>query len=308
MTTFIQRRHTIAAVLCAGSVLAGSACSSGATADSSSAAQPSVQMDSALHDALPQRIRDAGKLVIVMPGVNPPWWQKAGDSYSGAAAELTGQLGEVLGINVEYVPMNDLAGAFAAVSSGRYDAGFNPYGDTGKSENIQLVDVVREIVPFLVPKGNPKGVNGLDDVCGISVSALGPAGTGSAYKILTDRSDRCVAEGKSAINVVGLKSVPDGVLSVKSGRADAFFASGAPLSYYAKTSDGALEITGKDADNGFSNLYQGMILPLNSPLTPTILAGFQKVFDSGAYDEIMNRYELQAQMLDAPGVDLARAK
>ncbi|MEV3871767.1 transporter substrate-binding domain-containing protein [Streptomyces sp. NPDC049906] len=306
------RLRTLAAALCLSALVGGlTACTdddSTSNGNGPAARDKATRaaVDQALHEALPQRVRTAGKLVVVMPGVNPPWWKKDGSRYTGAAAELTERLGEVLGVRMEYVPVNDLAGAFAAVASGRYDAGFNPYGDTGKATNVELVDVVREIVPFLVPRGNPKKINTLGDMCGRSVAALGPAGMGSAYQVLTDQSKTCVKEGKKAVNIVPLKSVPEGVLAVKSRRADAFFASGAPLSFYAAGSDGALELAGKESANGFDNLYQGMILPVKSPLTPTVLAAFQKLFDNGEYERIMKQHGLTDQLIDAPGVDLAR--
>ncbi|MGW6461071.1 transporter substrate-binding domain-containing protein [Streptomyces sp. NPDC055078] len=302
------RRRIITAAVLSLTVAAGlTACTNESGADAGDRApRKAAAVDQALHDALPEKIKDSKKLVVVMPGVNPPWWKKNGANYTGAAAELTGALGEVLGVKLEYVPVNDLAGAFAAVASGRYDAGFNPYGDTGKATNVELVDVVREIVPFLVPKGNPKKINTLGEMCGRSVAALGPAGIGSAYAVLTEQSGKCESAGKPAVNIVALKSVPDGVLAVKSKRADAFFASGAPLSFYASTSDGALELAGKESANGFDNLFQGMILPVKSPLTPTILAAFQKLFDNGEYGRIMKKHGLTEQLIDAPGVNLAK--
>ncbi|AXG76399.1 transporter substrate-binding domain-containing protein [Streptomyces paludis] len=278
----------------------------GGGAATGDAANSAATADSALHDALPEKVRKAGELVVVIPGTNPPWWEKSGGTYTGAAADLVNQVGAILGVKVRYVAVPDLAGAFAAVASGRYDAGFNPYGDTGKSANTDIVDVVQEIVPFLVPKGNPKKIDGLGALCGTSVSALGPAGAGSAYAILTEQSAACEKAGDPAVRIVAVKGVPDGILAVKSRRADAFFGSGAALFHYAKTSDGALEVVATEADTGFSNLYQGMIVPKGSPLAEPVLGAFKKIFDSGDYARIMKGAGLEREMLDAPGINLKK--
>lgn len=298
----IDSGYTLAAV---GAVIAlvVAGCGVGSTSEP----DPTTEVNSSLHDALPESVAEDGKLVIAMPGVNPPWWQKDGQGYTGAAAKLMAELGSVLDVKMEYVAVKDLAAAFAGVRSGRYDAGFNPYGDVG-SKNIDVVDVIREIVPFLVPAGNPEGIESLDDLCGLSIAALGPAGKGSAYYILTKQSDRCTTGGEPPIDIVALKAVPDGVLAIKSDRADALFSSGAPLSYYVEQSDGDLELAATEADTGFENLYQGLIVSDRSPLSGTLVKAFEEVFDSGAYETIMRDHGLERQMLDEPGLNLATGK
>ncbi|WP_051224022.1 transporter substrate-binding domain-containing protein [Pseudoclavibacter soli] len=301
-------RILFATAIAAAVSVAASGCALGSSSDSdaTSVASSILSLDQSLHDALPDSVKESGTLKVVMPGANPPWYLKDGDSYQGVAPDLLNALGTVLGVKVEYTPMNDLAGAFAAVSAGRYDVGFSPYGDTGKSEKVDVVDVNKEIVPFLVPSGNPKSINSIDDVCGASIAALGPAGAGSAYQVLVDQSDKCTQEGKEAVNIVPLKAIADGALAVKSNRADAFFGSGAALQYYAKTSDDSLEVAGTEAANGFDGLYQGMIVPKGSSLGDTLVQAFQQVFDAGVYGQIFDEAGLDKQKLEAPGLNLAR--
>ena len=51
---------------------------------------------------------------------------------------------------------------------------------------------------------------------------------------------------RPAVQVESYKDQPTSILSVQSGRADAFFSSEAPLTYFVKQSGGALELAGTD--------------------------------------------------------------
>jgi polar amino acid transport system substrate-binding protein len=267
----------------------------------------SDRMVAAIHDALPAGIRDAGVMTVVTSGTNPPWWMTdpgQGGGYTGAGAELMDAVGEVMGVDVEIVTVPDVSGAFAAIRSGRYDVGFFPYADSvgGSRErpDAEFVDVVREVVPFLVEAGNPAGVTSLDELCDVTVAALVNAAT---YRAAEEQAGTCRSEGRD-LDVLGVRSVPEGVLAVRSGRADAFFTGGASLFYAAEQSGGALEVVGEDAGNGFEGQFMGALLPEGSDLSQPLLDAFGVLFDDGSYVEILTSYGLEAEIIDEPGINL----
>lgn len=90
---------TLAIVLLAGSVLA-----SAATAQD----LPAVQMDQALHDRLPQEIRDAGYMISVNNGSFPPYEIVEGNTMTGASADLTHALGDLLGVEIRHETVGGL--------------------------------------------------------------------------------------------------------------------------------------------------------------------------------------------------------
>lgn len=271
------------------------------------AAAGSNGMDEAIHSALPQNIRDDGVMKVVISGPNPPWWVttpgKEG-AYEGAGAELMDAIGEVMGVNVEIITVPDISGAFAAISAKRYAFGFFPYADSvgGPRERpgAEFVDVLQEVVPFLVKSGNPKGVASMDTLCDVTVAALVNAAT---YKVASAQAEKCRAGGKD-LTVLGVKSVPDGILALKSGRADTFFTGGASLFHAAKTSNGEFEVVGEEAGNGFGQQFMGALLPKGSDLSQPLLDSFQKLFDDGRYETIMRKWGLDAEIIDKPGVNL----
>lgn len=286
------------------SVAASGNSSANAGAGTSAAADGMVQ---SIHDALPAKIRDAGKMTVVMNGTNLPYWESVPgkeSEYSGAGADLMKAVGEVMGVEVDFVAIPDISGAIAAISTKRYAFAFAPYGDSvgGPKERpgVEFVDVVQEVVPFLVKTGNPKGVASLDTVCGIKLAAQV---NGGAYDRAVAQADKCKAQGKN-LEIVGVTGVPNGILAVRSGRADAFFSSGAALFYAAKSAKGQLEVVGQDSPNGFAGLFQGAVLPKGSDLTQPLLKSFQELFDNGSYAAIMKKWSLDNEMVDAPGVNL----
>lgn len=297
-------------VMCVTLAAALLASCGGADAAEEPAGASSKVMDESIHNALPANIRDDGVMKVVISGPNPPWWVttpgKQGD-YEGAGAELMDAVGKIMGVDVEIVAVPDISGAFAAISAKRYAFGFFPYADSvgGPRERpgAEFVDVLQEVVPFLVKSGNPKGVASMDTLCDVTVAALVNAAT---YKVASAQAEKCRAGGKD-LTVLGVKSVPDGILALKSGRADTFFTGGASLFHAAKTSNGELEVVGEKAGNGFGQQFMGALLPKGSELSQPLLQSFQKLFDDGQYETIMRKWGLDAEIIDKPGVNLYSA-
>ncbi len=55
-------------------------------------------------------------------------------------------------------------------------------------------------------------------------------------------------------------------MAVRSKRADAFFSSQAPLTYFVQQANGQLELAASGEKNGFEDLFQGAVVPKGSPL------------------------------------------
>lgn len=297
-----------ASALAASLMLVG--CSSGDSGDTSADKTPSYNEE--LHESLPDDVKDADKFSVVMTGVNPPWYMEEGQSYTGAAAEISKAMGQILGVEIDFQPLSKISSAIASVESGRYQMAFGPYGDTSgkmgdqKRQNVEYIDMIQEIVPFLVQKGNPAGIENVFDLCG--PHKIAAQVNGGAYKVLEDEAEKCSKDGKKAFKVLGVDSVPNGALAVKSERADAFFSAGAALAYYAENSAGDLEIAGEDNSNGYDDLYQGIVMPTDSELTEPIFEAIKILYEDGTYEEIMKKYNLERQILAEPGINVQAEK
>jgi polar amino acid transport system substrate-binding protein len=315
--SFSSPRVTIAAAAAACALLAVAGCGSSGSGGSPSStgsagsaapaagASLNVPENAALHAELPASVLSAGSLVAVNTGSFPPYdiLASTGGALSGASGELEQALGSLLGIKITNVTVSSLPTELAGMKSGRYSFDLGPDGDfTSREGNADFIDWVTEHVVFAVQKGNPADITSLASTCGVKVSVMEG---GSAEQVLEGQSATCKQEGKPAVQVQSYQDQPTALLAVTSGRADAFFSSEAPLTYFVNQTHGQLQLAGTGSANGFSKLYQGAMVTKGSPLSNVLLSAMQILFKDGVYQKIMQQSQLQKNMIPAPGLDLA---
>jgi polar amino acid transport system substrate-binding protein len=261
-----------------------------------------IEVNKELHDKLPDAIKTSGKMISVNNGSFPPYEIVTGTEMTGASADLTDAIGQVLGVKIEHATVGGLPALLAGVNSGRYQFAFGPVGDYNDREAANdFVDWVKEYVVFAALKGNPKGITSLDTACGQRISVM--AG-GSAERVIKAQSDKCTTEGKGAVEVQSYTDQPASILAVRSKRADAFFSSQAPLTYFVSQANGQLELTGVGQKNGFEDIFQGAVVPKGSPLGPIMIDAIKVLMDNGAYATIMKKWGLENNMITQPGLNL----
>ena len=281
---------TIAALMLASPVLA------------QEAAIPKQSVNEQLRARLPEAIRTEGKMISVNNGSFPPYEIVTGTEMTGASNDLTDAIGQVLGVKIEHATVGGLPALLAGINSGRYQFAFGPIGDfKSREEANDFVDWVQEFVVFAVQKSNPKGITSLDSACGNRIAVM--AG-GSAERVIQVQAEKCKADGKEAITVQSYTDQPSSILAVRSKRADAFFSSQAPLTYFVSQANGQLELTGVGQKNGFEDLYQGAVVPKGSPLGPLLLDTIKHLMSNGTYAAIMKKWGLENNMIKEPGINL----
>jgi polar amino acid transport system substrate-binding protein len=261
--------------------------------------------DHKLHDRLPAKVRAAGRLVSVNNGSFPPYEIAGSDgrSLSGASADISTALSQLLGVKIEHVTVDGLPSELTGIKAGRYDFAIGPVGDFPDREGAaDFVDWVREFVVFAVPKGNPRHIGSIADTCGLRISVM--AG-GSAEDVIKKQSKTCAAQGRPPVQVQSYKDQPTSILAVRSGRADGFFSSQAPLTYFVQQSGKDLQLAGTGKANGFADLYQGAVVAKGSPLRDVLLDALRTLVKNGTYTKVMNKWGLSANILARPGVNLA---
>ena len=281
---------TIAALMLASPILA------------QEAAIPKQSVNEQLRARLPEAIRTEGKMISVNNGSFPPYEIVTGTEMTGASNDLTDAIGQVLGVKIEHATVGGLPALLAGINSGRYQFAFGPIGDfKSREEANDFVDWVQEFVVFAVQKSNPKSITSLDSACGNRIAVM--AG-GSAERVIQVQAEKCKADGKEAITVQSYTDQPSSILAVRSKRADAFFSSQAPLTYFVSQANGQLELTGVGQKNGFEDLYQGAVVPKGSPLGPLLLDTIKLLMSNGTYAAIMKKWNLENNMIKEPGINL----
>ncbi|MEV0402541.1 ABC transporter substrate-binding protein [Actinoallomurus sp. NPDC050550] len=307
----------IVAALAAASVLTVAGCGanpsevdggSGGKAQGAPAVDLKQTLNKDLNAKLPAKVKAAGKLISVNNGSFPPYEIAGSDgkTLSGASADVATALSQILGVKIEHATVDGLPSELSGIKAGRYDFAIGPIGDFPERETANdFVDWVREFVVFAVPKGNPKHITSITDTCGLRVAVM--AG-GSAEDVIKKQAQTCVQQKKPAVQVQSYKDQPTSILAVRSGRADAFFSSQAPLTYFVKEAGKALELAGTGQSNGFADLYQGAVVAKGSPLRDVLLEALRELMANGTYKKIMDKWGLSANVLDKPGVNLAPRK
>jgi polar amino acid transport system substrate-binding protein len=265
---------------------------------------PKQNVNQELRAKLPEEIRASNKLISVNSGSFPPY-EIVADTHTmtGASADLTDAIGQLLGVTIAHETVSGLPALLSGIKSGRYQFAMGPVGDfKTREEANDFVDWVQEFVVFAVQKGNPKKIDSLDAACGSRIAVM--AG-GSAERVIKTQAEKCQSEGKPKLEVQSYTDQPTSILSVRSKRADAFFSSQAPLTYFVQQSDGELELAGVGKSNGFEDLFQGAVVTKGSPLSEVLLASVKELMKNGTYATIMKKWGLENNMISEPGINLA---
>ncbi|EIM29005.1 ABC transporter substrate-binding protein [Microvirga lotononidis] len=264
---------------------------------------PVQKRNETIRALLPESIRERGYLVAVNSGSYPPYEIVMGpNELQGASNDFATAFGQLFGVEVRHQTVGGLAAMLAGFDAGRYDMSVGPTGDfPDRRSKIDFIDWVQEYVAFAVQKGNPRNIQSLDDVCGLTIAVMA---AGSAERVLKAKAENCAASGKP----LTVQSFPDqnaSILAVRSKRSDAFFSGQAPLTYFVGQSPNVLDLAAANLPNGFGDIYQGGIAPKGSAMSKAMLAAFQELFDNGTYATIMKKWGLERNMLKKPGINLA---
>ena len=254
-----------------------------------------------LRARLPKEIVDAGKMTTVNNGSFPPYEIVTGTELSGATKDISDAIGQLLGVEIDHASVAGLPALLSGIDSGRYQFAMGPVGDyPDRQKSNDFVDWVREYVVFAVQKGNPAGITSLDTACGKRIAVMSG---GSAEKVIKEQSEKCVGDGKPAVEVQSFTDQPSSILAVRSKRSDAFFSSQAPLTYFVQQANGQLELAAVGKPNGFKDIYQGAVVPKGSPLGEVLRDSFKILMDNGTYAAIMKKWGLENNMIDKPGIN-----
>lgn len=257
-----------------------------------------------LYDKLPDEVKERGYIISATTGRYPPYNFRTedGTGLQGVAIDLGEEMSKVLGVPVRNEIAESVASFITGVISGRYDFVLGPVADTAdRQQSVDMVDWTRQSTAFLVKTGNPTGINGISDTCGLRVAVQKAS---FAEPVLHEQSELCTAEGKPAVDINILPDQAAMALAIQSNRIDASFASNAALVYFQSQSEGGFEVVGA-GDNLMGTLWQAGATKKDSEMTAVIHEAWGMMFESGVYEELMTKWNLQNEMLDEPRINAA---
>ena len=193
--------------------------------------------------AVPPNIVTAGKIVWCVDVSYPPEESYAADGTTaqGSDIDIATEIGKRLGVGTE-IDNTGFDGIIPALNANKCDLIISGMNDTpARDKQVNFVDYLSVGQGLLVPTGNPKNIQTLEDLSGKSVAVE----LGTTNKDALDAENVTLkAAGKPAIDVQTFKADTDAFNQLKIGRVDAYSGDSPVCAYYAAQSNGQFVVGG----------------------------------------------------------------
>ncbi|MFT4269539.1 MAG: ABC transporter substrate-binding protein [Pantoea sp.] len=283
-------------------VVAASLLVSALTQFSTQAADASLKMHASLHAQLPEKIRSSKTLNLVTDAHYPPCESFAEDNKTmvGFEPDLWDAIGQVLGIKVKPVSI-DFAGLIPGVKSGRYDVAMECISDSAEREKqvsfVNYAYATSEVYTLATEKSIS---NDPLTLCGLKVGVQ--TGTDFEKAISEIYTPNCTKNGKPAIEQVTLPSADAVLLGLYSGRVDFVLNDAASVDDIKQKAPHPIRTVQMPL---MPKYYLGIVVAKeNTQLAEVLLKALNVLHETGTYDKIMEKWDLEAMKLDKPGINL----
>ncbi len=210
----------------------------------------------------------------------------------GMDIDLANALAEELGVTTEFINTG-FDGIIGALNAERFDVLISSMTVTDeRSKEIDFVEYFSAGTDILVAKGNPKNIQSIEDLSGLTVGVQ--LATIQVDQLAAANED-LKAAGKPEIDVLTFDQNPLAVEQLRTGRADAVIADAPVVANDALLSDGDLEAVGlaiEAAPYGFGLRKE------STELKAAVEDALQAVIDSGKYAEILETWSLSGGAIE----------
>lgn len=228
-----------------------------------------------------------GKLSYGVAATFAPFEYSQDGKLTGFDIEFIEAIGKAL--RLEPAPLNiEFKGLIPALQGKRVDViNSAMYINPARSEQVDFVPYMKIGQQIVVRKGNPVGIKGREDLCGRKV-AVTLGGIQETYA--RQDSERCKGSGKPDVTVMTFPTAQDSGLSVRQGRADAYYESTAGVARMVGERSDAFEAVGPVFE--FGTQIGIAVRKGDTAMAETIAAGIKQVAADGTYKRLMEKYNL----------------
>jgi polar amino acid transport system substrate-binding protein len=218
------------------------------------------------------------------------------DKLIGADVEIAEAALDCVGLKTEYVK-GVFTSLLPTVLNGQTDImNANLFYTEERAKNVDFVVYMRAGAALVVPKGNVHKVKSMDDLCGLTTSAV----IGSfSQKALEEQSQKCVAAGKKPINIVVATETDAAVRGLMNKRIDFLLDNAGAAAVRVKDDPDALEIAftqERDVKVGFA-AKKG-----NNEILQAYLDGMKEIYQSGTVAKILAKYGIDEKLAIEPQI------
>ncbi|MEV7346886.1 ABC transporter substrate-binding protein [Streptomyces sp. NPDC093544] len=307
-TAMRSRTAAVGAIAVAGALLLAG-CGDQTNSDGGdSSSEPSNSAP--LFSKLPKAIQDAGVIKVGTNAEYAPMESVENGKIVGVDPDIAAALGKQLGVDFKFTS-GSFDGLITAVNSGRYDIAMSSItdnkqrqeglDDSGKKlgEGVDFVDYFVAGTAIYVKKGNPEGVNGIEDLCGKTAAVQ----RGTTYEeALQDQSKKCTDGGKKAINIESFENDTEAQTRVKSGGAVAGINDyPVALDLSRKADNGnAFEVVGEQYDAGPFGI---VLSKKNTELRDVLKEAVDAIIADGSYKKVLEKWGAESGAIDKSAIN-----
>lgn len=295
---YLRKTTTLlAAPILAGLLLTG--CGSSSTADESADNAGKADNAAPLFAQLPDAVQKAGTIQIGSAIDYPPFeYYEEDGTLAGFEVELSKELEKQLGVTFTWNNAS-FDTLLPALTSNRYDVIFGATNDTAeREESFDLVSYLQSSQGFVVQTGNPSGIASVEDLCGKAIAAVRG---GVQPKYLEAQSKICVKAGNKPIDVLTFGGNAEEQVAVKQGRAAAMLENYPTAAFFAKQSEGKLEVL-KDLQVE-KRFFSMVFTKKDTALRDTLVKAWQAIIDDGSYETVLKKWDLASIGIDKSSVN-----
>jgi polar amino acid transport system substrate-binding protein len=266
--------------------LAGSGC--GGSSNKSSESTTTTTAGNGASITAPASVSSAGKLVFCSDITYPPEesYKQGTTTPEGSDIDIGNYIAEKMGVKARF-DNTGFDGIIAALLAKKCDAVISGMNDTPeRRKQVAFVDYLKVGQSFMVKKGNPEHITGLDSLAGKSASVE----TGTTNKDFLDaQSKRLTSQGKKAIKVVTFPKDTDAANALRTGRVDAYFGDAPVVAYYIEKTPDAFSLGGTPVNPISIGIA---INKANTELQSAVTKAIDMIYSDGTMDTILTRWKL----------------
>jgi len=266
---------------------AGSGCG-GSSKSSESTTTQTTTAGSGASITAPASIASAGKLVFCSDITYPPEesYKQGTTTPEGSDIDIGNYIASKMGVKARF-DNTGFDGIIAALLAKKCDAVISGMNDTPeRRKQVAFVDYLKVGQSFMVKKGNPENITGLDSLAGKSASVE----TGTTNKDFLDaQSKRLTSQGKKAIKVVTFPKDTDAANALRTGRVDAYFGDAPVVAYYIEKTPDAFSLGGTPVNPISIGIA---INKSNTELQSAVRKAIAMIYADGTMDTILTRWKL----------------
>jgi polar amino acid transport system substrate-binding protein len=254
-----------------------------------SATTHQARLNPALHDLLPQAVKDRGVVLVGTDASYAPMsaYGRDGRTIIGMEPDLGVEIGRVLGVRLQFVA-TDFSELLADVGRGDPDLAMSAMTDT--PERAKIADFVNYFTAgtsIVVQRGNPDGVTELNDLCGKVVAVESDT---VQVDLLTRTQSNC---GIHRIIVKAYPTNSDALLELRTGRAVAVLNDLPPAIFLVNDARTRSQYQLASTMQYEPGLY-GIVVAKSQPgLRDAVQGALQELLRSGVYTDVLARWHVQ---------------